>query len=870
MFGKVLSFCTRRDGAFKRKAARRLGSSRASVFLEYALVLPLTVMIISAMIEFAAFWDAKIMANHAAWTCARIATVEAGQKNYTKDKGREPVTVTKGMKTATILLMSTCAMGSMHGTASDFTKDWFERMIRQPLLKLQTMLMDKLKEKLQAALKKILSKLGDDVISKIVAEFIGVITKHLFTPLINEIAKGIGSLFQPMFDALGHVLDGNRQLRQLAYAAGRLNEFPDALTVIERDRSPFIFAKEGSFSQIGDSRLDFPRILDATVTNDSWFVANDVPWPPNGQWQRMIDVKIRWPFERAWIFPVLSPWKSPVKDGKEDPLAGRPVALGRAMAYPQPIIKNENLKSKGAEPYAPGKEMVLPDIVKKIKDKYIGFLKIAALYYHYQLTSEQIGPHDSQSAKDASYKGIGLWGGGEERKSGKDEYYRNDGLVYWMGRAPANPKDHNAWEKVTGVEDYKRCWKEVAEDEETARMWNGFPYVGPTRPTAVYWRLRKKHHWKEWLAGSGNGYQDKEWFFWGSDVSENGRHLRLKHRPSIDNYNMFKRSCDFPRFNLPEDPSKTMANGLYEPAFKSRSKDTVSVKRYRKVMEAPDADTILKLNVYTMADVWCRDTDWVRNEEQRLFRRLRDDDQRIYVAATNLIRDCSRELDNAVGGGGGGASDIGGLIDFGGIDDLIMKDPKKAVEILDKKLQELKKKVFPAVQRVDAAEKRLRELDGSEHTGFEGLRNHLSGVRDCILHDFAIAITQKSVDLNDCNPRRIRDELKRDGRGGGNPCGERETIYTTLNTIRNHFDQYDRAIREYYDAEIELGKALNCKAAKEAERGRDDPTPLPGPGGNPDRPGASTEGSGSDPDNGGDFWRLTDDGWKQYNGEPDI
>ena len=856
MFGKVLSFCTRRDGAFKRKAARRLGSSRASVYLEYALVLPLTVLIISAMIEFAAFWDAKIMANHAAWTCARIATVEAGQKNYTKD-GREPVVVTRGMKTATILLMSTCSMGSMHGTAGDFAKNWFIDLIKTPLMKLQKEMMDKLQKKLEEALKKAIGKfVGDDDISKIVKEFLGVITDNLIKPLIDEVAKGIASLFEPMFVALGDVLDGSRQLRQLAYAARRLNEFPKTLTVVERDKSPFIFAKEGDIGQIGDSRLDFPRILDATVNNDSWFVSNDAPWPPNNQWQRMIDVKITWPFERAWMFPVLSQWKSPDKGGKDDknPLEGMPVAVGRAMAYPQPIIKNDNLKSKGAEPYAPGKEMVLPDIVKKIKDKYIGFLKVAAFYYHYQLTTEETGPYDSWSSGSGSYKGLGHPIAGKATKS--DIYDDKTGLVVWMDRIPNKPEDGNEWVKKKAPADYLKSWQKASgAQNEDPLFWKGIAFHALGKYEAL--RNLENHE-----------YRKKEWFFWGKADNDNDVHRRLQHKAPIDNYKLFSGEWSGPiRFILPENASKTRSQGIAQSIFDARSLGRFPYSRYVDVTKEPNADNVLRMNAYTLADVWCRDTDWVRNEEERRFRRLRDDDQGKHAASRKLIEDCSREIDNAVGdGGGGGAGNLNDLINFGGLDDLIMNDPKKAVEILDKRLQELKSKVFPAIQKIDDAERRLRNLDES----FVGKRNHWSGTRECTIYDFAIAIAQKSLEIGSLNPYSIREALRNDGRGGGNPRGDGATIYAILNEIRDYLDKYDRAINDYYNAQIELGKALNCKAAKEAEKKRDDPRPLPGPGGHPDRPKPSSAQSGSDQDNGGDYWRLEEKGWMQYNGEPDI
>ena len=71
----MLKWLTRNDGKRGAKVARRLKSSRASVFSEFALVMPIVVMVCSALIEIVGFWDAQIMANHAAWTVGRIAMV---------------------------------------------------------------------------------------------------------------------------------------------------------------------------------------------------------------------------------------------------------------------------------------------------------------------------------------------------------------------------------------------------------------------------------------------------------------------------------------------------------------------------------------------------------------------------------------------------------------------------------------------------------------------------------------------------------------------------------------------------------------------------------------------------------------------------
>ena len=50
-----------------KKAKKRISSSRGAVFSEFALVVPVVALVCSAMIEVVGYWDAQVMANHAAW-----------------------------------------------------------------------------------------------------------------------------------------------------------------------------------------------------------------------------------------------------------------------------------------------------------------------------------------------------------------------------------------------------------------------------------------------------------------------------------------------------------------------------------------------------------------------------------------------------------------------------------------------------------------------------------------------------------------------------------------------------------------------------------------------------------------------------------
>ena len=73
-----------RDAAERRVLAaggRRLRSGRGSAYVEFAFLAPLFLMMASLLIELATFWDASVMANHAAWQVGRIMKVKPDGKN---------------------------------------------------------------------------------------------------------------------------------------------------------------------------------------------------------------------------------------------------------------------------------------------------------------------------------------------------------------------------------------------------------------------------------------------------------------------------------------------------------------------------------------------------------------------------------------------------------------------------------------------------------------------------------------------------------------------------------------------------------------------------------------------------------------------
>jgi len=138
---KWLDKLARNDAPVARRISRALGSDRASVFLEFAFAMPLLLSVSLFILEICLFWDAEIMANHAAFAVARIAKVNAyhgsdssvadpypqmkvGSDSYGADK----------IVTAMFMMTSTFAwMGSSESSSKVDFRNYFT--IDKPLFK---------------------------------------------------------------------------------------------------------------------------------------------------------------------------------------------------------------------------------------------------------------------------------------------------------------------------------------------------------------------------------------------------------------------------------------------------------------------------------------------------------------------------------------------------------------------------------------------------------------------------------------------------------------------------------------------------------------------------------------------------------------
>ena len=862
-------FFFRRDSKLKKTAARRLKSPRGSAYLEFALVLPIVVMVISAMIEFTSLWDAKIMANHAAWTCGRIATVRAGEREASKSStsllGKKPTSVADllnpdtqvdGMYVATALLMSTCSMGSMHGSSADLAKDWVEKWIGQGMKYLQTLIETQIKSKLtelvQSLAKLFPFDLGDNTIGKVVTEVMNKIIENVTKPIAEALATLVESMLpDAIYSGFEDLLNSSRALRQVVYAADRVATY-DVIAVKERDDASIpAFSRASLFS---NGPLDLPATYDSKSTYDEWMVKTYSGWPPNNQSQKMIDVTIKWPFERAWMFPVLASAKSSSDPGDV------PVALGRALFYPQPNIKNANLYSEGSEAFDPGTTNSYVKAIEDLKKAYNGFLNIALLSYKYRLLEETVGPYDSDTGS-YSYKGIGRGVSGE---TSKEAYYALDGLVLWMERAPDDTSQKSNWQSKSPPSDYKKCFTELVEtDDETCKFWYGVPFAAIR--TAALDRLECRR------------YANKEWFFWGDDTH---RHLRVKHNTPGDLFASWKGSFGGqPPWHAllnggkidgaPSEVSGTFTAGnlvmdVSEGDFRNAVSTYAggSAASYADWKAFSGAASAFAANANALVTFAASTADDLKTREQAVL-------TNVFVAAYKyqddiraIEREGRDEIAAALGGGSGGEADYSsmGFFDFGDDDADIINDPEKAVEKMKEKLETFKKTIVNDVIAIDEAEQSARDA-------YPKLAAQLvttSNSRREKIKEWAAKTAAALQRAGQPNADAVAQIMRASFPMSGDLTSDTAALETAATS-------YVTALKDLYDAEVQLAKDLGLKSGKSRsdEKGEADPSGDPVPEDDPYRPKESSSESGSDDDGAGDFWKRKSGGhgWTQDPGK---
>ncbi len=415
---RLFGWLTRKDGNRGAKASRRIVSSRASVFSEFALIAPIVVLVCSVLIEIVGYWDAQVMANHAAWTVGRIAMVRGSdglefssnisKKSKTGIAGSSmPDPLKKALASldtaiqganrfnnraniSTMFLMFTCGIGYYGGTPGKTISDGFTALCDAGVKALTQGIPDWIAGSITNMPLPSFIGGGESGIGGFVNKLVKELVDKLVSAALKPIAEGIQKLLQKAFDKIlgkdGIKIDklfngksaAARFARQMYGAGSRIARAKstigkEVVTVEDMDdlNGSFMFAKRSKLK-----RLVYPLVADKESKSDGFFVTGAHGWPANDNGLAMIHVEINWPYEYGWLFPVVS------GGGK---VSKPPVATGHSMVFPQPDISNENLYSEGATAFAPGSYTnnasvtALDDLANEMKD-YLKFVKYCMRY----------------------------------------------------------------------------------------------------------------------------------------------------------------------------------------------------------------------------------------------------------------------------------------------------------------------------------------------------------------------------------------------------------------------------------------------------------------------------------------------------------
>lgn len=249
---------------------------------------------------------------------------------------------------------------------------------------------------------------------------------------------------------------------------------------------------------------------------------------------------------------------------------------------------------------------------------------------------------------------------------------------------------------------------------------------------------------------------------------------------------------------------------------------------------------------------------------------LFDEIPTLHEATRKLIETSSKELDKALESNlennetSTNKVDSSNFFDLGG-DSAEEVNATNAAKMVEKKLKELRPKVFAAVTKIDECEERLRNARKS----FDESMKKLIDRRNQDVVEFAqlVGLTimkHGGADDPDLVLKTLREEYsweaERDARRR-TPLNESLRFLVAALEVRKLF-------HDYYDAQVELAKLFNLKAArlslnelangvvpdiKELGRALPDPT----------LPEVSSDASGSDKDGTGDSWTYdSKDGWR--------
>lgn len=505
-------FFWRHDEKFLSRAKKRAKSDRGAVFSEFALLAPIFVLLVSAMIEFAGFWDARIMANHTAWQIGRIAMVRGSKLNYIQtgvseidnklaaqsmqanlfEKLGSKLKLSGsglGLRAAipTVCLMSTCQMGFFGGTPGSQLNDFLQSTLIDPLKALFT---DPQGELNPSA---VIAALLDSKIAETPFAFLQPVIKAVFDaickpiidavlkPLLEFITVKVSGFFKEICGKLDDFLlseptASKRRLRQFVGAAIRYGKAKDVVTIAETKSKDDFRAPENCFYY--DNRLDYPQVFAKGASSDGYKASGWTGWPPNNQVHSMYTVKVAWPYSTGWLFPVVSGFRA----GE----VGEVRATGYSLVLPSPNIENENLLSEGGVAFADGSfTNRFDEALKGLRDELKNYVSLAHFAYRYRLNKEEVSVYDYWPSSgivltDKHLKPIVDWYGLPTTKK--------HGGVYYLEKESYN------------CDSYRESWKAITGFNE--------------KSAKVFWHTMSECKSRIFGDKKHTSYRDRKWFCW--------------------------------------------------------------------------------------------------------------------------------------------------------------------------------------------------------------------------------------------------------------------------------------------------------------------------------------------------------------------
>ncbi len=825
MFG----WLTRNDGRRGERAVRRLSSPRGAVFSEFALIMPIVLLVCSALIEIMGYWDAQVVANHAAWTTGRIAMVRGSDGlpfwGALDKKSKTGVTstnmptsiqkfledLTKGLQAAnkfnnrgniaTLFLMSTCGIGYYGGTPKTDLKDAFNTIIDDGVSALLEGIPEMITEAItDFELPDFLPVEGDwvDAIKKWINDKIKKLLEELFRPLVEQIAKWLKILLEQLAEILHDLIDGDRFARQLYGGASRIvrahdTTGKDALVVKDMESK---FSNPFYFSKLTDHRLVYPQVADSEVKSDGYLVTGAHGWPPEAEEFMMTHVEVNWPYEYGWLFPVVS-GGSGTSNG--------PVATGHSMVFPQPNIMNDNLYSEGAKAFDPGPATNNPfGSLDELQKEMKNYLKTVRFSMRYRLCEESLTMGDADPNK-----------------------WHSNTLKFCEELTEAFNIDTNDLRKKPKTPvggDYAECWKR---------------FTKPSKQTELGRNLEKYFQ--------TNNYWFRDYFYWeGATHARYGRSLSENHGDSGLSTWYTRRDTKALRYkgraagNAWGNVSQAQFNAVFGECLQVR--DGWMTKDDRKFIQEKGKE-VLYSNCLEFAKSAKVNVPNIVQWQGKVVRDWELTDKNVHDAAMKadvafdtiqkLLRNEIQDIDDILAG----TSSYTGSGDdpvFDPNDADAMRDPEAAAARAREKWRQLKEQLRLKLRQVDRAADSLRSQWAAYKKAVDDFEEKRA---KCIHPYFTKAFIRTAARTRKANPSSS-DYAFSSGALEYDIVGKTEEMLDIVTA-------YEKAVQKAYKEEYEYGSMLGLKSAERAKQEGKDPWEIVDEGGKPhsDTPGTLSPGS---------------------------